>query len=139
MHRLESGLTQQYLQHTAEYLLENCELPDKSILKTISIHDAAETLNLPGKWPRSYTTTDNRCPKCSQELSQLSKKRQRWNTDQQILVTKLHVIVIDIFVRKCKSCHIIAQPNTLRSGLLNVGDTTLISVDVFFSLRNAVR
>ena len=138
-HRLECGLTQRYLQNTAEYLLDNCELPDKSILKVISTHDAAETLNLPGKWPRSYSSTDQHCPKCSHELSQLTKKRQRWNKDCQLIVTKLHVIVIDILVRKCKRCHLIVRPNTLQQGLLNVGDTTLVSVDVFFSLRNTVR
>ena len=125
--------------NTAEYLLDTCTLPGKSILETVSRYDAAETLNMNGKWPRSFSTEITCCPKCGHELSHLSKKKQRLNTDSQLLVTKLHVIVIDILTRKCKNCYIIFRPDTLHHGLLNIGDHTLVSLDVFFSLRNMIR
>ena len=62
LHRLECGLTQRYLRNTAEYLLDTSQLPDKSILQIVSTYDAAETLKLPGKWPRSYSCVENVCP-----------------------------------------------------------------------------
>ena len=127
--------------NTAEYMLDSCELPDKSVLEIVSRHDAAETLNVPGKWPRSFSTTVIVCPKCGYDLSQLSKKKQRQKSDSQLLVTKMHVIVIDILTRKCKRCwcYIVIRPDTLRLGLLNIGDLALVSIDVFFSLRNMIR
>ena len=125
--------------NTAEYLLDFCELPDKEALEIVSRHDAAETLNVPGKWPRSFSTTVTVCPKCGYDLSQLSKKKQRQKTDSQLLVTKMHVIPIDILTRKCKRCYLVIPPDTLRLGLLNIGDQLLVSIDVFFSLRNMIR
>ena len=108
--------------NTAEYMLDSCELPDKSVLEIVSRHDAAETLNVNGKWHRSFSTTVTICPKCGYDRSQLSKKKQRQKSDSQLLVTKMHVIVIDILTRKCKRCYLVIRPDTLRLGLLNIGD-----------------
>ena len=127
------------MRHTAEYMLDTCELPDKSVLARVSRYDAAETLNLPDRWPRSFSPSLTLCPKCGHELSQLSKKKQKNNTDPQLLITKSHVIEIDILIRKCKKCYLIIRPDTLQHGLLDIGDVTLVSLDVFFSLRNTIR
>ena len=127
------------MSHTAEYMLDTCELPDKTVLEKVSKYDAAETLNLPGRWPRSFSPTVTLCPKCGHELSQLSKKKQKNKSDPQLLITKLHVIEIDILIRKCKRCYLIIRPDTLSDGLLDIGDVTLVSLDVFFSLRNMIR
>ena len=127
------------MRHTAEYMLDTCELPDKSVLARVSRYDAAETLNLPDRWPRSFSPSQTLCPKCGHELSQLSKKKQKNNTDPQLLITKSHVIEIDILIRKCKKCYLIIRPDTLQHGLLDIGDVTLVSLDVFFSLRNTIR
>lgn len=138
-HRLECGKTQKYLHNTAEYLLSTCKLPDKSVLKLVSNSDACETLQQPGKWPRTFSCEEEICPKCGAGLMPLTKKKQRNKTDSQLLITKLHVIVIDILSKKCKSCYIIRNPDTLQYGLLNIGDVTLVSLDIFFSIRNTVR
>ena len=127
------------MKNTAEYLLKTEDLPGKNILETISRQDAAETLGLPGKWARTYTTALTSCPKCGEKLPPLSKKRQRRLTDKQLLISKLHIIVIEIYTRKCKQCFLILRPNTLQHGLLNIGDVTLVTLDVFFTLRNTVR
>ena len=119
--------------------MDTVELPDKSILETISRYDAYETLKLPGSWPRSYSTLETMCPKCCKELGPLSKKRQRLNSDKQVMISKRHILVVEIYIRKCKACYLILSPDTLRHGLLNIGDLTLVSLDVFFTLRNTVR
>ena len=139
LHRLDCGLTQRYLKNTAEFLMDTIELPDKSILDTISRYDASETLNIPGAWPRSYSTLQTSCPKCCKELAPLSKKRQRLKSDKQVIISKRHILVVDIYIRKCKKCYLILSPDTLKHGLLNIGDVTLVSLDVFFTLRNTVR
>ena len=127
------------MKNTASHLMETIEIPDKSILDKITRYDAAETLDLPGKWPRSFATAISCCPKCGTALPPLTKKRQRLNTDKKIIVTKLHVMEVDIFTRKCKTCSILFRPDTLQHGLLNIGDATLVTMDIFFTLRNTVR
>ena len=125
--------------NTAEYLLESAEIPDKSILGTITRYDAAETLDLPDKWPRSFSTELTICPMCKSQLPPLVKKRQRNQTDKQLLISKLHIIEVEVYTRKCKYCCVIFRPDTLQHGLLNIGDVSLVTLDVFFTLRNTVR
>ena len=127
------------MKNTAIHLMESTELPDKSILDKITRYDAAETLDQPGKWPRSFSTTLSCCPKCGTALTPLTKKRQRLQTDRKIIVSKLHVMEVEIFTRKCKSCCLLLRPDTLQHGLLNIGDATLVTMDIFFTLRNTVR
>ena len=114
-------------------------LPSKLVLQLISTYDAAESLQQDGKWPRTYSCDQEQCPKCGKKLLPLSKRQQKSSSDRQILVSKLHDIVIEILSKKCKSCYLILSPNTLQYGLLNIGDVTLVSFNVFFTLRNTVR
>ena len=78
-------------------------------------------------------------PKCNSDLSKLVSKKQKNNSDKKLLVSKMHVIEIEILSRRCKNCFLIIGPETLKYGLLNIGDTTLVSLDIFFSLRNTIR
>ena len=133
------GQTYQFMHNTASDMLDNCILPDKSVLQLISKYDALETLNTVGKWPRLFSCNESQCPKCGDKLTQLTSKRQRHNSDKKLLITKLHVIEVEIYVKKCKKCYLIRKPDTLQYGLLNVGDVTLISLDIFHSLRNTIR
>ena len=50
------------MKNTASHLMETIEIPDKSILDKITRYDAAETLDLPGKWPRSFATAMDSTP-----------------------------------------------------------------------------
>ena len=136
---MECNLTQRYIKNTAEYLLESTELPDKSILSVIIRYDAAETLCLRANWPRSFSTELTSCPKCSQQLSPLAKKRQRQQSDKQLLISKLHIIEVEILSRKCKACSIIFNPYTLQHGFLDIGEVTLVTSDIFFIIRASVR
>ena len=138
-HRLDCGLTQRYLVNTADFMFEHSKLPDISILPTVSSYYARETLELDGNWPRSYSCKEEKCPKCGDPLSTLTKRRQNKNSDKQLLISKMHVIVIEILSKKCKKCYLIVSPNTLELGLINIGDVTLVSMDVFFTLQNTVR
>ena len=138
-HRLDCGRTQNYLYNTAKYLRESLIIPDASILQTVSTYDAAETLNLDGRWPRTYTCDFECCPKCQKRLPPIVKKRQKNRNDRQILVTKLHIIVIDILSKRCKDCSLHISLDTTKYGLLNIGDLALISLDIFFTVRNTVR
>ena len=49
--------------NTAKYIYDNFSIPDKDILHLVSRYDAAETLNCPGKWPRSFLCDVQKCPK----------------------------------------------------------------------------
>lgn len=138
-HRLDCGLSQKYLNNTAEYLLKNSKIPDTSVLKFVSGYDAAETLQLPGKWPRTFACVEDKCPKCDSLLTTLTNKKQKNKSDKKLLITKLHVIVVDILSKKCKKCYLIISPETLKHGLLNIGNICLVSLDMFFSLRNTIR
>ena len=86
------------MRHTAEYMLDTCELPDKSVLARVSRYDAAETLNLPDRWPRSFSPSLTLCPKCGHELSQLSKKKQTRLISIVSKPIKIGVVVIVIAV-----------------------------------------
>ena len=92
-----------------------------------------------GKWPRSFSCLEIVCPNCRGKLKQLSSKRQRLISDKKLLISKLHVIEVEIYIKKCKKCYLIRRPDTLQYGLLNIGDVTLISLDIFYTLRNTVR
>ena len=92
-----------------------------------------------GKWPRSFSCLEIVCPNCRGKLTQLSSKRQRLISDKKLLISKLHVIEVEIYIKKCKKCYLIRRPDTLQYGLLNIGDVTLISLDIFYTLRNTVR
>ena len=136
---MDCGLSQKYLNNTAEYLLKNCRIPDTTVLKLVSEYDAAETLQLTGKWPRTFTCDEDNCPKCGAALTALTNKKQKNQSDKKLLITKIHVIVVDILSKKCKQCCLIRSPETLKLGLLNIGNLCLVSLDMFFSLRNTVR
>ena len=138
-HRLECGQSQKYMQNTSKYLLDTLILPDKSILQLISRYDAAETLSCPEKWPRSFSCDIIKCPKCKGNTTALVNRKQKNNSDKKLLVTKIHVLEIEILSRKCKKCSLNLSPDTLTFGLLNIGDTTLVSLDIFYSLRNLIR
>ena len=139
MHRLDCGRTQQYLVNTAKYLRETIKIPDKSILQTVSNYDAAETLQLDARWPRTYTCEMSACPMCGTRLPPIVKRKQKNSSDRQILVTKLHIIEIDILTKRCKDCSLYFCPDTIKHGLLNIGNITLVSLDIFFTIRNTVR
>ena len=79
------------------------------------------------------------CPKCGLKLQSLVKRQQKNNSDKKLLISKLHVLEIELYSKKCKHCFIMLSPDTLQYGLLNIGDTSLISLDVFFTLRNTIR
>ena len=139
VHRLDCGRTQQYLLHTAKYLRETLKIPDTSVLQAVSTYDAAETLQLEGRWPRSYHCDMSVCPRCGERLPPIVKRPQKNRSDKQILVTKLHILVIDILTKRCKACSLYLSPDTIQYGLLNIGDLTLVSLDIFFTIRNTVR
>ena len=105
----------------------------------VSKHDACETLELSGKWPRTFICEEDMCPKCGLKLLSLVKRQQNNNSDKKLLISKLHVLEIELYSKKCKHCFIMLSPDTLQYGLLNIGDTSLISLDVFFTLRNTIR
>ena len=130
--------TQKFMAQTAKYLYDKETLPDKSIISSIRNCNARETLSSNG-WPRAYSPAADKCPLCDTSLSPLSKKRRRSQEDPSLLITREHVLEIDVYAKQCKSCFIIIRPDTLRSGLLNIGDHTLVSVDIFFSLQNTIR
>ena len=125
--------------NTSKYILENCAMPGTDILRLVSGYDAAETLNCPGKWPRSYICMEQKCPKCKSDLAGLVSKKQKNKSDKKLLITKLHVIPIEILTKKCRKCYLIISPDTMQYGLMNIGDTTLVALDIFFTLRNTIR
>ena len=125
--------------HTAKYLRETVKIPDTSVLQAVSTYDAAETLQLEGRWPRTYNCDMNVCPQCGERLPPSVKRQQKNRSDKQILVTKMHVLVIDILTKKCKACSLYLGPDTIKYGLLSIGDVALVSLDIFFTIRNTVR
>ena len=86
--------------NTSKYIFENFQIPDKDVLDLVSRMDASETLNSPGKWPRVFSCDKQKCPKCQSELSSFINKKQKKNSDKKLLVTKRHVIEIDILSTK---------------------------------------
>ena len=81
----------------------------------------------------------NVCPKCATRLPPIVKRKQKNSSDRQILVTKLHIIEIDILTKRCKDCSLYLSPDTIKHGLVNIGNITLVSLDIFFTIRNTVR
>ena len=69
----------------------------------------------------------------------LVSKKQKNKSDKKLLITKLHVIPIEILTKKCRKCYLIISPDTMQYGLMNIGDTTLVALDIFFTLRNTIR
>ena len=130
--------TQKYMTQTAKYLFDKETLPDKSIISFIRNCNARETLSSNG-WPRAFSPAADKCPLCDSALSPLSKKRRRSQDDHSLLISREHVIEVDIFTKQCKSCFLIVRPDTMGSGLLNIGDHTLITLDIFFTLQNTIR
>ena len=126
------------MQNTSKYLYDNESLPDKTILKTIKQCNAQETLTSTG-WPRTFSPTLVKCPKCDIFLSPLTKKKKKSNEDHCLLISTEHILEIDIFTKQCKLCFLIVKPDTLKLGLLNIGDLSLVTVDIFFTLQNTIR
>ena len=126
------------MQNTAEYLYQSESIPDKNILKLIKQCNAKETLSSSG-WPRTFSPTIEKCPKCNILLSPVTKKKRRSRDDHSVLISMDHIIEVDIFTKQCKICFLIMKPDTLNLGLLNIGDMTLVTVDIFFSLQNTIR
>ena len=118
---------------------KNMVIPKKDILHVIAKYDAAETMKQEGRWPRNFAPKHALCPQCGEKLSPLSKRAQKSNSDKQLLVTKLHIIQVDILSRKCNRCYLEIRADTLAIGLLNIGDVTLVALDVFFTLQNTIR
>ena len=135
---MECTKTQQYMQNTAKFLYENHSLPDKSIISQIKKCNATETLTGNG-WPRTYSPVIDRCPLCHIFLSPLSKKKRRSEEDRSLLISTEHIIEIDVFTKQCKLCSLILKPDTLSLGLVNIGDTTLVTVDIFYTMQNTIR
>ena len=138
-HRLECAQSQLYMHNTSKYIYENSCIPDKDIIHLVGRMDASETLNSPGKWPRTFSCDKQKCPKCQCDLSSFISKKQKHKSDKKLLITTRHAIEINILSKKCQTCHLIMRPDTLSYGLLNIGDTALVSLDIFFSLRNTIR
>ena len=119
-----------FLENSAKYLLETARVPVKEeILKDIKHRNALETLGKQG-WPRTYYTNAECCPKCKSALSTEAKKRQKTQEDEPILMTKDHCIPVIILSKKCKDCLLIIQAATLDLGLINIGDTLLLSFEL---------
>ena len=130
--------TQKYMQNTAQFMYETEKLPSKGILQEIKLCNAKETLSKSG-WPRTYAPVQDVCPKCNSFMSPVTKKRRRANEDRILLISMDHIIDVDILTKQCKLCFLIVKPDTLRLGLLNIGDIMLVTVDIFFSLQNTIR
>ena len=120
-------------------MLDTTVLPDKLyIIQVIKRNDALETLGQPG-WPRTYYSNQETCPLCGKFLISCGKKRQKMKEDQCYLVSKDHCIDIIILGKKCKDSSLIVQPATLQLGLLDVGDTLLLSLDIIYQMQHLVR
>ena len=111
---------------------------EKSIINIIKNSNAQETLSSNG-WPRSFSPTLDKCPLCDVFLSPLSKKKRRSGGDHCLLISTEHILEIDVFTKQCKLCFIVFKPDTLSMGLVNIGDLTLVTVDIFFTLQNTIR
>ena len=135
---MECTKTQKYMQNTAKFIFENDKVPDKTILSLIKSCNAKETLSSDG-WSRTYSPDIDRCTLCDIFLSPLTKKKRRSGEDRCLLISTEHIIEIDVFTKQCKLCCVIYRPDTLSSGLLNIGDMTLVTLDIFFTMQNTIR
>ena len=138
VHRLDCSKTQKYMQNTAQYLYENEQIPDKTIINLIKTCNSQETITGSG-WKRTYSPVLEKCPKCNIILSPVSKKRRKSSDDSSLLITMDHIIEVDILTKQCKLCYLIIKPETSKLGLFNIGDLYLVSWDIFFTLRNTIR
>ena len=130
--------TQKYMMQTAKHIYETESIPDKSILCDIRNRNAKETLSSSG-WPRSYSPDVDNCPLCATVLPPITKKRRKSREDRCLLISREHILEIDVYTKQCRSCFLVIRPDTMGSGLLNIGDHTLITLDIFFSLQNTIR
>ena len=61
-------------------------------------------------------------------------------SDIQIMVKpKDHWIPVIILSMKCRSCLLIVQASTLDLGLINLGDTLLLSLELMYSMQHLIR
>ena len=128
-----------YLDNSSKHLLKTVRLPIKEeILKDIKQRNALETVGKSG-WPRTYYINKDLCPICKSQLTSESKKRQKTSENEAILLSKDHCIPVIVLSKKCRSCLLILQASTLDLGLVNVGDTLLLSFEIMYSMQHLVR
>ena len=138
-HQTHCSKTLSYLDVTADYMLKNFVLPEKiETIKGIQQKDAMETLGQVG-WPRTVYPDMEVCPICECQLGSAGNKRQKTKTDECYLFSRNHCIAVIILSKKCKVCSLIIQAPTLHLGLLNVGDTALLTLDIMYQMQNLVR
>ena len=126
LHRLDCSKTQKYMQDTAQYLYENEQIPDKAIIHLIKTCNSHETMTGSG-WKRTFSPELEKCPKCSNILSPVSKKRRKSSDDHSLLITMDHIIEVDILTKQCNHCYLIIKPETSKLGLFNIGDLYSVS------------
>ena len=128
-----------YLDNSSKHMLRSVCLPVKEdILKDIKHRNALETLGKSG-WPRTYYNNKDLCPICKSLLTSETKKRQKTSENEAILLTKDHCIPVIVLSKKCRSCLLIFQASTLDLGLMNLGDTLLLSFELMYSMQHLVR
>lgn len=128
-----------YLTNSSKFMLKSVQLPVKEeILKDIKHRNAMVTLGQQG-WPKTFYTNEEFCPLCKSPLSTETRKKQRDKENDSFLLSKDHCIQVIILSRKCKSCFLIIQASTLDIGLINVGDTLLLSLELMYSMQHLVR
>ena len=138
-HLEQCSKTMSYLETSAKYMLETAVLPVKEeILKDIKHRNALETLGKSG-WPRNYYNNREKCPICESELSSGYKRKQQSAENQAVLLSKDHCIPVIVLSKKCKSCLLLVQATTLELGLLNVGDTLLLSLELMYEMQHFIR
>ena len=135
---MECTKTQKYMQNTAKFIFEHEKVPDKNILSLVKRCNAKETLSSDG-WSRTYSPVIDKCTLCDNFLSPLTKKRRRSGEDRCLLISTEHVLEIYVFTKQCKLCCIIYRPDTLNLGLVNIGDMTLVTIDIFITMQNTIR
>ena len=128
-----------YLDNSSKHFLKNVHLPVKEeILKDIKHRNAMETLQKDG-WPRTFYNNKELCPICESPLSAEAKKRQKTAENETILLTRDHCIPVIALSKKCKTCLLILPPVSLDLGVLNIGDTLLLSLELIYSMQHLVR
>ena len=128
-----------YLDNSAKHMLKNVCLPVKEeILQDIKRRNALETVGRSG-WPRTYYNNMDLYPVCNSELTSESKKRQKTSENEAILLSKYHCILVIVLSKKCRSCLLILPASTLELGLVNLGDTLLLSFEIMYSMQHLVR
>ena len=139
VHQVDCSKTISYLTNSSKYMLKNVIMPvKKDVLKEIKHRNALETIENRG-WPRTYYTNEELCPTCNGELTSEQRRRQKTKEDESYLLTRDHCIPVTILSKKCKSCFLFIQAETLSFGLLNVGDTMLLSLELMYSMQCLVR